>query len=174
MKKVFGIGLILVIVGILLVCGFNKHTNTTYLRVHIRANSNFEIDQNVKYEIKDEVVEYLTPFLTAGKTFEMAKNIINDQLKNIEIVANNVLLEKGFSYTAKAKLNEEFFPTRSYSSLTLESGFYDALIISLGSGEGDNWWCVVYPPLCFTTGENISVVYKSMIWEIIDGWIKNN
>lgn len=174
MKKIFGFGLIIIIVGILLVCGLHKQVNTTYLRIHIRANSNFEIDQNVKYEIKDEIVEYLTPFLVNGKTFEMAKIIINEHLKSIETVANNVLTNKGFSYTAKAKLNEEFFPTRSYSSLTLESGFYDALIISLGSGEGDNWWCVVYPPLCFTSSENVSIVYKSLIWEIIDGWIKNN
>lgn len=174
MKKIFGFGIILIIVGTLLLCGINKQVNATYLRIHIRANSNFEIDQNVKYEIKDEIVEYLTPFLINGKTFERAKVIINEQLENIENVANNVLLSKGFAYTAKAKLNEEFFPTRSYSSLTLESGFYDALIVSLGSGEGDNWWCVVYPPLCFTTSENVSTVYKSLIWEIIENWIKNN
>lgn len=173
MKKVFGFALILIIIGVLLVCDLHKPTNQTYLRIHIRANSNLEVDQNVKYEIKDQIVDYLTPLLAGGKTFEMAKNIISENLANIEQVANSVLIGKGFSYTAKAKLNEEFFPTRSYSSLTLESGFYDALIVSLGSGQGDNWWCVVYPPLCFVSSENVSIAYKSLIWEIIDNWMKN-
>ena len=173
MKKVFGLVLMIVIVGALLLCGLKTRENETYLRIHIRANSNLAIDQNVKYEIKDEIVEYLTPFLIEGKTFEKAIQIVSYHLSNIEKVANEVLKEKGFSYFAKAKLNEEFFPIRNYSSLTLESGFYDALVVSLGSGEGDNWWCVVYPPLCFTSSDNVSVVYKSKIWEIIELWMKN-
>ena len=77
--------------------------------------------------------------------------------------------KNGFSYISKAKLAKEEFPTRKYDNLVLEQGFYDALILDLGSGEGNNWWCVVYPPLCFLetspTGEN--VVYKSKLVEII-------
>lgn len=173
MKKIITCGLILVIIGALLVCGLSNKKNNTYLRIHIRANSNLAVDQNIKYEIKDYVVSYLTPFLCGGKTIDMAKEIVTNQLENIEDLANDILIQNGFSYRAKAKLNEEFFPTRTYSTLTLESGYYDALIISLGSGEGDNWWCVVYPPLCFTSGENVSVVYKSIIWEIVNSWFKN-
>lgn len=172
MKKVFSVCLVLVIAGVLLAVGFNKKTDTTYLRIHIRANSNLEVDQSVKYEIKDRIVDYLTPHLTGAVTFERAKIIISEQLENIETIANNTLISKGFSYSAKAKLNEEFFPARTYSSLTLESGFYDALIVYLGSGQGDNWWCVVYPPLCFTSGANVSVEYKSIIMEIVERWFR--
>jgi stage II sporulation protein R len=154
------------------ICAFGatKQTNTTYLRIHIRANSNLAIDQQVKHQVKDQVVAYLTPLLTEGKTFEAAKQIIEQNLPQIEQVANQVLFNAGFSYKAKAQLNQEFFPTRTYSSYTLDSGFYDALILSLGSGQGDNWWCVVYPPLCFTSADGVAVEYKSIIWDIISNW----
>ena len=88
------------------------------------------------------------------------------ELGAIEEVAKEILRENGFSYGAKASLRREDFPTRVYDGVTLEAGVYDALILELGSGKGDNWWCVVYPPLCFTSG-NGNIVYKSMIAEII-------
>ncbi len=140
-----------------------------YLRIHIRANSNCEVDQSVKYKVKERVVEYLTPFVAECKTVDKAKQTVSDKLAEIEMVANNVLQENGFSYSANAKLKNEEFPTRVYQDLTLESGFYDALIINLGEGKGDNWWCVVYPPLCFV-GEGNGYVYKSKIVEIINNF----
>ena len=88
------------------------------------------------------------------------------QLKEAEAIAEKVLLENGFSYGASAKLIKEEFPTRVYEGATLLAGVYDAFILELGSGEGDNWWCVVYPPLCFAGGEQ-NIVYKSKILEII-------
>ena len=91
---------------------------------------------------------------------------IGAKLGEIERVAARVLRENGFSYGARASLRREQFPTRVYADATLEAGEYDALILELGSGKGDNWWCVVYPPLCFTSG-NGNVVYKSKIAEII-------
>lgn len=164
--------MVIVVAAILIACacsGF-KQTSTTYLRVHIRANSNLAIDQEVKYLVKNEVVEFLTPLLAEGQTFDQAKVIVRQNLTAIEQIATKVLAENGFSYTANAHLNEEYFPTRTYSSYTLESGFYDALILNLGTGEGDNWWCVVYPPLCFTAGNGTTVEYRSKIWEIICNW----
>lgn len=146
--------------------------NTEYLRIHIRANSNQTVDQTVKYQVKERVVEYLTPFIAECKTKEQAEKMLNDNLSGIKTVAEKVLQEKGFSYSANAKLKVEEFPTRIYGNLELEKGFYKALIIELGSGEGDNWWCVVYPPLCFTGGE-CGYVYKSKILEVINDFFKN-
>ena len=77
--------------------------------------------------------------------------------------------EEGFSYGASAELETENFPTRVYGEYTLPAGEYSALIIRLGSGEGDNWWCVVYPPLCFAAVDT-DIVYKSKIKEIIENW----
>ena len=81
-------------------------------------------------------------------------------------LANQVLAKNGFNYKATVAVRNEEFPTRVYEDLTLESGYYDALIVELGRAKGDNWWCVVYPPMCFTGNES-GIIYKSKILEII-------
>ncbi len=136
-----------------------------YLRVHIRADSNEEAAQAVKYKVRDEVVKFLTPVVASCEKKEEAMEKIGENLGAIERVAEGVLQKNGFSYGARASLRKEEFPTRVYEGVTLDAGVYDALILELGSGKGDNWWCVVYPPLCFTGANN--VVYKSKIAEII-------
>ena len=137
-----------------------------YLRVHIRANSNGAEDQAVKYLVRDEVVEYLTPVAAACGTKAEAVSAIGARLEEIEAVAARVLRENGYGYGARASIRAEEFPTRVYGGATLPAGVYDALILELGTGAGDNWWCVVYPPLCFSGGA-ANVVYKSKILEII-------
>ncbi len=144
-----------------------------YLRIHIRADSNEEAAQAVKYLVKDAVVEYLTPVLSECHTKAAAESRIKANLKGIEAVSDKVLAANDKEYKSNAKLNNEKFPTRTYGDLTLESGYYDALVIELGSGKGDNWWCVVYPPLCFT-GSGCGYVYKSKILEIIDDFKRKN
>ncbi len=146
--------------------GTGETQNAEYLRVHIRANSNSETDQAVKYKVRDAIVEFLTPTVAACETKKEAMKAIGSELSAISGVADKVLRENGFFYGAKAGLRQEEFPTRVYEGATLEAGVYDALIVELGSGDGDNWWCVVYPPLCFTAG-NGNIVYKSKISEII-------
>ncbi|MBQ8522704.1 MAG: stage II sporulation protein R [Clostridia bacterium] len=148
----------------------SKQSEYDYLRVHIRANSNSEIDQNIKYIIKDEVVDYITPYLIDCDTKQKSIDTITLLLKDIENVCDNILIKNGFTYTSNAKIDAEKFPTRSYDNITLEAGVYDALIIELGTGKGDNWWCIVYPPLCFvnkseTNAHNIQ--YQSYLIEII-------
>lgn len=140
--------------------------NADYLRIHIRANSNGDADQQVKYKVKEAVVKALTPLLSGVSSKEKAMEIISDNLALIDEVSDETLRENGFYYGAKARLCEEDFPTRTYGELTLESGIYDALIVDLGSGSGDNWWCVVFPPLCFVAdGEGEKVTYRSLIVE---------
>ena len=122
-------------------------------------------DQDVKYKVKESVVNYLTPKVAGCESVEMVIDVLNTDKCNIVKVVNNVLIENGFDYGCTVDIREEYFPTRVYEECTLDADFYDALIISLGSGEGDNWWCVVYPPLCFKDTRN--VVYKSKLMEII-------
>lgn len=168
MKKV---GVIVACFAILLIVIFGttyRDVNKEYLRIHIRANSNLQVDQNVKYKIKDAVVTVLTPHIANCESFEEVKSVMRDNLDLIDQTANAILLQNGFSYTAKSKLCQEEFPTRSYNGYTLEAGFYDAIIVELGEAKGDNWWCVVYPPLCFTSTQNGSnVVYRSRILDMI-------
>jgi len=164
------------ILFVLLCCGVfvlnnNKPKNEyDYLRVHIRANSNSEIDQNIKYIIKDEVVEFVTPYLIDCDTKQKSINTINNLLPEIECLCDRVLIQNGFTYTSKAKIDAEKFPTRSYDNVVLDAGVYDALIIELGTGKGDNWWCIVYPPLCFVNKSDLSeqnIQYQSFLVDII-------
>ncbi len=141
-------------------------SGTDYLRIHVRANSNSREDQAVKYKVKDEVVKFITPFAAQCTDFEKAEEIISGQLEEIERICDKTLRDNGFDYKSKASVRSENFPTRVYGELTLEAGIYDALIIELGSGAGDNWWCVIYPPLCFTAG-NGKPEYRSAIFDIL-------
>ncbi len=143
--------------------------SSDYLRIHIRANSNTQIDQEVKYKVKDEIVKVLTPLLCSVGSKEEAIKVVDENIDLITRTADCVLEENNFSYKSKAGIRSEFFPTRSYGELTLNSDVYDALIIELGNGTGDNWWCVVYPPMCFvpSEGDGEEVIYKSKILEVI-------
>lgn len=163
------IAIILCSAAILLFSG--GQNKSAYLRIHIRAESNSESDQKVKYAVKEALVSFLTPIVAECETVGEAKAVIENNLADIERVADGVLYKNGFLYKSKAKINNEKFPTRTYGEFTLESGYYDALIVELGSGKGDNWWCVVYPPLCFT-GSDAGYTYRSKILEIIDGFKK--
>ena len=167
MKK-FCISLFLLVIILLTVaCGADTATTKSqeYLRIHIRANSNEEEDQRIKYAVKDAVVNYLTPVVADCQTKAEAVEKINSKEKDIKYIVDEILLKNGFGYSSTVSVLNEEFPTRIYDEVTLEGGYYDALIIGLGSAEGDNWWCVVYPPLCFTYTKNVK--YKSKILEII-------
>ncbi len=172
MKKICIILMMFAIIALGALAAVNgRGTHTEYLRIHIRADSNEEAAQAVKYEVKEAIVAYLTPYLAECNSKAAAEKTLNARLKDIERTADAVLEANGFSYRAKARVKNEEFPTRVYENITLEQGFYDALIVELGSGKGDNWWCVVYPPLCFTGGE-CGYVYKSKILEIIENFRK--
>lgn len=155
-------------------CASVSENKSDFLRLHIRADSNEYADQQVKLKVRDEIVAYLTPRLSGAANAADAKRIIKSEIKNLEAIGDGVLKSNGFSYGASARLTRENFPTRAYGDIVLESGEYDALIINLGSGKGDNWWCVAYPPLCFVGEESgDETEYKSLIKEIIEKWRKN-
>ena len=171
--KRFCISLFLIIIIIVTVAVGLKTTPTSenYLRIHIRANSNSSVDQNVKYLIKDKLISFLTPYVAECETKSEAVTMLNDNKKTMETVVNKILCENGFTYTSNVVVRNELFPTRVYEDFTLESGFYDAVIVELGEAKGDNWWCVVYPPLCFT-GSDCGVKYKSKLLETISKFKK--
>lgn len=175
-KMLLGIVLIAVLaIGAVLILPEQTEANSEYLRIHIRANSNDEQDQAVKLKVKDAVVEYLIPLLAKAETKEDAERILRSHKEEIALEAANALRKEGFRYGAKADVKSEEFPTRQYGSETFPSGVYDALIVELGEGKGDNWWCVAFPPLCFTPNANSkNIVYKSKIIEIINKWKEKN
>lgn len=172
MKKFIAIAAVLIAVicaAVYFGCGTAEtaQAENDYLRIHVRANSNDQVDQDVKYIVKDEVVKYITPYIAQCVDKPAAMLVIGGILDGIEEVCDRTLKAHGFNYASKAQIRQEEFPTRVYGDLTLESGVYDALIVELGTGAGDNWWCVIYPPLCFTSATT-DVEYRSIIQDIIN------
>lgn len=169
MKKI-SIIMILLLVSVIILggCANNSKENGKLLRIHIRADSNSVVDQSVKMLVKDSVVEYLDGKLKYETDFSRAIRTVNDSARKIKSIADDVLESNGFDYRATVRVDREYFPTRCYEDIVVESGVYDALIIELGSGSGDNWWCVIYPPLCFVGREESGdgITYKSKIAEI--------
>jgi stage II sporulation protein R len=164
------LGLIVIVVFGFLPISSQSADQSNLLRLHIRANSNSITDQDIKYKVKEEIVNLLTPMFINVTTKEESINKIKRNITLIESTANKVLRDNGFTYTASAGVKNEYFPVRSYNGYEVQAGIYDALILNLGQGEGDNWWCVIYPPLCFT--ENTidggrGVIYKSRLTELI-------
>ena len=179
MKYILSLVCIVGIILTLVLCGTGSGQEVLqpedYLRIHIRANSNTEIDQNVKYMVKDAVVEALIPILADCTTKQDAITKVKQNFEYIEQVADNVLRANNFDYSSSAKLTNEYFPTRVYENITLPEGNYDAVILNLGTGSGNNWWCVVYPAFCFTQTKNPdNIVYISRIWDIIKGILGGN
>lgn len=169
MKYIISVCSAIALVIVLVLCAGGSHCGEVeYLRIHIRANSNSEIDQRVKYMVKDAIIEALIPVVSEVESKDEAIKTMTENFGYIEKVANIVLESEGFSYKSSARIDNEYFPSRTYQNLTLEEGYYDALIVDLGSGEGNNWWCVVFPAFCFTETKNFdNIVYISRIWEIL-------
>lgn len=122
------------------------------LRFHVIANSDSTKDQDVKLKVKEAVITYLKPYLTDVNSKIDAMNVIREQLDSLESVADEILSDNGFSYTAKSSLSSTTFPVKVYGDITLPPGEYDALRIELGKAEGQNWWCIMFPQLCFVDG----------------------
>lgn len=121
------------------------------IRLRILANSDSASDQAVKRHIRDAVVAEINSWIGSSnmQTIEEARQSIRNHMKDIEAVVAAQLRERGFTYSFKAELDVVAFPTKIYGSKVYPAGNYEALRITLGNGEGQNWWCVLFPPLCF-------------------------
>ena len=118
------------------------------IRLHVRANSDSIEDQQIKLAVRDAVLELVGAVCADARDAAEAQSLIEAQLENIEGAAQAVLSVHGFDYGARARLLPEEFPERDYGSFTLPAGRYISLSVRLGSGQGQNWWCIVFPFLC--------------------------
>lgn len=124
------------------------------LRLHILANSDSEEDQQLKLKVRDAILEEGFEIFDGSVTIENAVNKISPQMNRIKETAEKIIKENGFNYDVTVTLDEEFFSTRIYNdSVTLPAGKYLALKVVIGSGEGKNWWCVMFPALCLPAAE---------------------
>ena len=124
------------------------------LRLHVIANSDTAYDQCVKLSVRDAVLEAAGDSFGMAASAEEAKRTARENAELLERAANAALAEEGASYTARVQLGVYEFPEKSYGGIVFPAGSYDAVRVVLGAGEGQNWWCVMYPPLCVTGGKS--------------------
>ncbi len=118
-------------------------------RLHVIANSDKDMDQELKLQVKNKIVEYLQKILKPDADLEETKEAVLTHLQEIEEEAEKTVEEAGFDYEVRAAVENTYFPDKTYGDCTFPAGEYEALNVRIGEAQGHNWWCVLYPSLCF-------------------------
>ena len=118
-------------------------------RLHVIANSDSEDDQNLKYVVRDNLLKYMNTLTQDISSKATAMQIAENHKDDFYAIAKNTIEEYGYNYDVKVEIGNSYFPTKSYGDIFLPAGNYDALKVEIGESAGQNWWCVMFPPLCF-------------------------
>lgn len=173
MKKI----ILIMLAGLSLYMFFNKTNEQETVRIpdsairfRVLANSNSPRDQKIKEEVRDRMQAELYSLLKNSKSTKQARSLINKNIDSFNNILEEEMKDKEYSYTIDYGMHE--FPEKTYKGITYEAGEYESLLVTLGEGKGDNWWCVLFPPLCLLEAEESTdttdVEYKSFIKEIIE------
>ncbi|MGH4051904.1 MAG: stage II sporulation protein R [Clostridium sp.] len=167
MKKFILTSFALIIIISLVINGNNANVKATQsdvasklIRFHVIANSDNDIDQKLKLKVRDSVLKYISPKLSTCTSIEQSRKIINNENKNMKKIAEKIIKQNGFKYSVVTSLSDENFPIKTYGNITLPQGQYEAYRIIIGTGTGQNWWCVMFPPLCFVDITKGNVSYQ--------------
>lgn len=152
--KIWEISLIAALV-ISILSGFamandQKELSEKLIRLHVVANSDSEEDQNLKLDVRDQILSELAIILNGVTDRDIAETLIEENLSLLEKSCVEEITKQGYDYGVKATITVESFPTREYETFSLPAGDYVSLRVIIGTGEGHNWWCVVFPPICTT------------------------
>ena len=121
------------------------------LRLHVLANSDSDEDQALKLKVRDAIIAYVSPRVIDSASREEAIEILQGELYKIEEIAADVIKDEGYNYSVNVTLTLEEYPTRNYEAMSFPSGEYVSLRVLIGEAEGQNWWCVLFPPLCLSS-----------------------
>jgi stage II sporulation protein R len=156
MKKIKNLLIIILLLFIYcIICAFSyvnavsTDIQNSVFRLHVIANSDSDEDQNLKYIVRDKVLEYINSISNSSMTKDEVIALANENINEIQKIAENTIHENGYNYSVKLNIGNFSFPTKKYGDITFPAGFYDALKIEIGEAKGHNWWCVMFPPLCF-------------------------
>lgn len=176
MKKLMIIAVILLIFYL----SMNRVNSKEYkipdeaIRLRVIASSNSNIDQKVKLKVTDTMENVIYELLKNAKGVEEARKIINDNMQYIDGKVLKTLQDEKYPLSYEIKYGLNFFPEKKYNGVTYDEGYYESLVVTLGEGEGNNWWCVLFPPLCMMEAEETEkddVEYKFLIKEVIDKYL---
>ena len=136
-------------------CAFSYAKNVSedisdsVFRLHVIANSDSKEDQDLKYKVRDKLIEYMNNISENCNSKEDVISLVQEHQNDFQKIAKDTVRENGFDYSVKINIGNFEFPTKHYGDISLPAGFYDALRVEIGDASGQNWWCVMFPPLCF-------------------------
>ena len=163
---------ILIISGLVIVKEINKIDACIYdykdklIRFHVIANSDTDEDQSLKLKVRDKVVEALSEKLSNVSSLEEAENVLEENIDYVNEIAKEVIEENNYTYEVNTMLSYENFPDKVYGDCVFPQGNYEAFRVIIGEGKGQNWWCVMFPSLCFVDESKNSVDSSSLKDEI--------
>ncbi|MCI8309445.1 MAG: stage II sporulation protein R [Clostridia bacterium] len=123
-------------------------------RLHILANSDSNEDQELKLQVRDEIIKYIKTLTSDCKTKNEVISIVSSNLDKLVQIAKKTITQNGYNYDVTVELGNFYFPTKYYGNVSMPAGNYDAIRIKIGKAEGKNWWCSLFPSLCFTDVSN--------------------
>lgn len=156
MKKIKKILVILILLFIFILISAISYVNAvsndianSVFRLHVIANSDSDEDQSLKLKVRDELLKYMNNISKDVKSKEETVKIANEHIEEFKKIAERVIKENGYNYVVNVQIGKSSFPTKYYGDIALPAGEYDALKVQIGEAKGQNWWCVMFPPLCF-------------------------
>lgn len=165
--KKIRIGIFIIVAAGVLLQGYGRYSQKQMteeiadkiIRFHVLANSDSAEDQQLKLKVRDGIGTYMQPRLSGITDIDKSRRIVKESLLDIEKEAEQIIAEEGYAYPVSARLAQTDFPEKTYGSYTFQAGTYEALEVVIGEGDGHNWWCVMYPNLCFFNST----------YEVVDG-----
>lgn len=127
----------------------SENISNNFFRLHILANSDSEEDQSLKLKVRDNIIEYMNSLTFAGLSKDEVISLTKENLSKFKEIAERTIENEGYDYPVSLEIGNFYFPTKIYGNISLPSGYYDALKIDIGEAKGKNWWCSLFPPLCF-------------------------
>lgn len=127
----------------------SENISNAVFRLHVLANSDSEEDQSLKIKVRDELLKYMNSISSNCTTKEEAISVAESHKEEFQKIAENTIKENGYDYSVKINIGNFYFPTKNYGDISLPAGLYDALRVEIGEAKGQNWWCVMFPSLCF-------------------------
>ena len=127
----------------------STNIENSVFRLHVIANSDSKEDQNLKYKVRDKILEYMNEISKNCNSKEEVIRLANEHKEDFYRIAKQVIVDNGYNYDVNINIGNFDFPTKNYGDISFPAGNYDALRIEIGNASGQNWWCVMFPPLCF-------------------------
>lgn len=127
----------------------SNELSSNLLRLHVIANSDSTEDQNLKLKVRDALLDYMSKNLANVSSKSEAIDLISKNSDELTKIAKNIITSEGYNYDVNISIENTYFPTKNYYNISLPSGYYDSVRVKIGSASGKNWWCVMFPPLCF-------------------------